>query len=67
MSTVTTTVNVGGDCGSATPGTFTVQVEYGTAGTPQTFGPFATRESAERCVHVLAGRSDVRNATIQES
>ena len=30
------------------------------------FGPFATLENAEDCVLVLAGRSDIKSATIKE-
>jgi hypothetical protein len=43
---------------------FEVTVQYNT-GLQGTFGDFASREAAEACLLALAGRRDVRLATIR--
>lgn len=65
MATMTTTVNVGGDC-PATPGTFNVRAHYNEADNGHLFGPFSTREKAEACALTLAGRGNVIKATVEE-
>lgn len=50
----------------ATPGVFQIRVRYfGSQDSGQVFGTFTTREQAEKCLQVLAGRSDVESATIE--
>lgn len=61
------TVNEGGTCPQpATPGVFHVRAFYTETTAGHLFGPFGTREAAEACANVLAGRSDVVKATIEE-
>lgn len=65
MSTVSTTVNVG-ECCPGTPGSFNVRAFYKELNdSGHVYGTFASREAAERCVQILAARSDVLNATIE--
>lgn len=63
MATMSTTVNVNESC-PATPGTFTVKAWYNEVADGSPYGPFASRESAEKCAQVLAGRSDVKKVEI---
>lgn len=64
MSTVSTTVNVN-DCCPVTPGTFSVRVHYTEVDAGHLFGTFTSREAAEKCLLILAGRADVVFATIE--
>ena len=43
---------------------FSVEVEYDDSATLQQFGPVCTRAQAESLLLVLAGRTDVKKATI---
>ena len=45
---------------------FTVVAQSDVRDSGTTFGPFGDRGAAEQCVIVLAGRSDIKSATIQE-
>lgn len=67
MSTVATTVNVNDCACPVTPGTFTVRAFFNEVDEGHPFGTFASREAAEKCVHILAGREGVLKATIEEA
>lgn len=61
------TVNVN-DCGSSetqTVGTFNVRAHYNETDAGHLFEAFTTRERAEQCLLVLAGRADVIKAKIE--
>ena len=47
--------------------TFTVIAQRDERSDGTAFGPFAKREQAEACVIALAGRMDIKSATIQEA
>lgn len=67
MATITNTVNVSECDASCTPGTFLVRAYY--SGAPDDghlWGPFASREAAEKCAHNLALREGVIKAVIEE-
>lgn len=66
MPTCTTTVNVGTEPCPTTPGTFKVIAHYvTTTGDPgSAFGPFGNREAAERCLQIVAARTDVKQAEL---
>lgn len=64
MSTVNTTVNVNESC-PVTPGTFNVRAHYSEVDAGHVYGPFASREAAERCVLTLAARAGVVKATVE--
>lgn len=68
MSTVSTTVNVNDQSPCpGTPGSFNVRVSYTEADAGHLFGVFTTRERAEQCVLILAGRAGVIKAAIEEA
>lgn len=49
-----------------TPGTYQVRAFYeAQQDSGHTFGPFSTKEKAEQCALVLAGRSDVESVTVE--
>lgn len=64
MSSVSTTVNVNPDC-TVTPGTFQVRAFYTETDEGHLFGPFSTKERAESCLLVLAGRTAVIKAQLE--
>lgn len=66
MATCTTTVNVGTESLTTTLGNYKVVVHYVTTiGDPgSTFGPFASLESAERCLQIVAARTDVKSSEL---
>lgn len=63
----TTTVNVNENCQSITPGNFNVRAFYNETDAGHLFGVFSSRESAEKCLLILAARSDVIRATIENA
>lgn len=65
-ATVNTTVNVGTDC-PTTPGSFAVRVHYSEVDAGFLFGPFASREVAEKCLLVVSGRTDVKKAELEDA
>lgn len=66
MATVSNTVTVNDSCGPLTPGSFSVVAHYvTTTGDPGSkFGPFASREAAEKCLTAVAERTDVKAAEL---
>lgn len=51
-----------------TPGNFSVRARYqNQLDAGHLYGPFSTREAAERCVLVLSSRTDVLVATIESA
>ena len=46
--------------------TYIVRAVFDARDAGQTFGPFETRESAEQCAIVLAGRDNVLSVSIEE-
>lgn len=65
MGTVSTVVNVNDACPPPTPGTFQVKVHYTEVDAGFIFGPFASREAAERCLLVVSGRTDIKKAELE--
>lgn len=65
MSCVTTTVNVNDPAPAVTAGSFQVRIHFTELDAGFVFGTFSTRERAEQCLLVVAGRSDVKKATIE--
>lgn len=59
------TVNEGGSSPPVTPGTFNVRAFYSETDAGHLFGPFGTREAAEQCAVVLAGREGVIKVIIE--
>jgi hypothetical protein len=50
----------------ATPGTYQVRAFYESQqDSGHTYGPFSTKEKAEECALVLAGRTDVESVTVE--
>jgi len=66
MASLNVTMNE--NCGSetSTPGQFNVLAHYTETDAGFAFGVFTSRERAEACLLVLAGRADVVLATIEE-
>lgn len=49
-----------------TPVQYRIEVEFDDSGTPSTFGPISTRDRAEEVLNTLAGRTDVKKATLKK-
>lgn len=49
-----------------TPGNWQVAATYTGVSSPQTFGPFGSREAAEQCAVALAAKTNVLGVTITE-
>lgn len=64
MTTVTNTINVD-ESPPLTAGTFQVKVHYTEVDVGFAFGPFASREAAERCLLVVSGRTDIKKAELE--
>lgn len=58
--TLNLTVNEGSSpAAPITLGTFNVRAHYNETDAGQLFGPFSTKEAAEQCILILAGRQGV--------
>lgn len=60
------TVNESGESSTQTPGIYNVRAFYDEVSAGHLFGPFGTREQAEECALVLAGRTGVVRAVVEE-
>lgn len=67
MASLNVTMNEGcGESETTTPGSFNVRAHYNETDAGHLYGTFSSKEAAEKCVLVLAGRADVVKATIEE-